>query len=127
MEKERRRFKRFSVERSGTLHLCRGVQGEKLSRPVTCQIVNLSRHGACLLISRVIMDNYHLFFSPLESEEYILHLDVKLNEESQDESLFLPMKPVCFDRILNEDHKPFKIGVEFIKKLSDEEFHFLKK
>ncbi|MCB2182952.1 MAG: hypothetical protein KQH63_13040 [Desulfobulbaceae bacterium] len=141
MSQEKRRFARFQTELHGFLYLCKGDSlckgdnGDKLTPPVRCQIFDLSKYGARIITSQVIVDQHHLFFSTLESDEFTLFLEVEAAETSDDEKtekeqlnqLIFPVRPIWFDRVLDQVQKPFKIGFEFNEKLSDEMVRLIKK
>ncbi len=123
---EKRSFKRFPVELNGILYLCRGVNGDKISQPVSCRVYDLSRSGTGLFTSRVLVGNHHLFFAALESDEIILHLEISLVQDNGTEKLSLPMRPVWFDRVLDKEHKPFKIRAVFYQKIPTDLLTLLK-
>ena len=126
MGKERRIFHRLPRALNASLFVCQERGGEKLSRPVNCQIVDLSKKGAGLIIRQIIIDNLHLFFGPLESDQLILHLAIE--PVNGDESPYiLAGRPVWFDRILFEEQQPFKMGIEFFEKIEEDDFRRLKK
>ncbi|RJX29860.1 MAG: hypothetical protein C4531_10035 [Desulfurivibrio sp.] len=126
MGMERRIFQRFPLELSGSLFLCQGENGERLSRPVNCRVVALSRKGAGLIIRQIMVDSLHLFFGPLESKQLILYLAIE-PANAAEPGLTLAVRPVWFNRILFEDQQPFKMGIEFLKKIAEDDFRRLKK
>ena len=126
MAMERRIFQRFPLALNGSLFLCRAKSGERLSRPVNCQVVDLSKRGAGLIIWQIIVDNLHLFFGPLESDQLILHLTID-QQATEAQPITLAIRPLWFNRILLEEQQPFKMGVEFCEKIGEDEFRRLKK
>jgi len=126
MGMERRIFQRFPLALNGSLFLCQGRNGSRLSRPLSCRVVDLSRRGAGILTWQIIVDNHHLFFASLESDQLILHLAI--NPKNTDEPpITLAVRPLWFDRILHEEQQPFQMGVEFFEKIAEEDFRRLKK
>ncbi|MBU4260765.1 MAG: hypothetical protein KKC76_02655 [Proteobacteria bacterium] len=123
---ERRIFQRFSLALNGSLFLCQAQGGERLSRPVNCQVVDLSKRGAGLIIWQIIVDNLHLFFGPLESNQLILHLTID-QQGTEAPPLNLTVRPLWFNRILFEEQQPFKMGIEFFEKIGEDDFRRLKK
>lgn len=115
---ERRKFNRIPVHISASLSLCRKKTGERISAPVKCMIFDISKSGAGVFLSRVIVDTHHLFFDALESDEFTLSLGIQTP---------LYARPVWFNRILDETDNPFKMGLQFFEKLSAEEIQALKK
>jgi len=126
MGMERRIFQRFPLKLNGSLFLCKGRGGEKLSRPVSCRVVDLSRKGAGILSWQIMVDNHHLFFASLGSERLILHLSIG-SEDTDEPPITLAVRPLWFDRILFEEQQPFKMGIEFVEKIAEEDFRRLKK
>jgi hypothetical protein len=127
MGMERRIFKRFPLALNGSLFLCQGRNGNRLTRPLSCRVVDLSRRGAGILTWQIIVDNNHLFFASLGSDQVILHLAIDL-ENTDEPPLTLAVRPLWFDRILlNEEQQPFQMGVEFFEKIAKEDFRRLKK
>jgi hypothetical protein len=126
MGMERRLLQRYPLMLNGSLFLCQGKGGPRLSRPISCRVVDLSRRGGGVLIWQIIVDNHHLFFAPLESEQFILHLVIG-QEEADTPAITLAVRPLWFDRILFEDQQPFKIGIEFLEKIAEKDFRLLKK
>lgn len=127
MSKERRWFKRYTLELSGLVSLNQGENGPRLSREVDCRIVDFSRQGAGIRVSEVIIDKYHLFFAALESEDIVLHLDIELQNNGSPRLFSVNAQPVWFDRVLDSTStKPFKMGVRFFKDLSEDDLRLLK-
>lgn len=124
MGRERRIFERFPLNIEGALFLCRGRNGEKFCGPVSCRLHDLSKKGAGLVTTRIIIDNHHLFFAALESDTIILHIEFALPgaEEGSGTEITIPVRPVWFDRLIDEEQKPFKMGIEFFERLNDQQF-----
>ncbi|MFH1216911.1 MAG: PilZ domain-containing protein [Pseudomonadota bacterium] len=124
MSRERRIFERFRLDIAGSLYLCQGRYGEKLCRPISCRVQDFSQKGACVVTNLIIVDSRHLFFAALESDKFFLHLEFtfKADGQTEAETFTLPVRPVWFDRLIDEEQKPFKIGIEFFKKMDEEQF-----
>ena len=128
MGRERRKFSRYNIEFNGSLYLCDGQEGPRKSDSIKCQVVDLSRQGAGIITSQIIINNQHLFFASLESDDTILHLEMDVStEQSNSDSLTFAVRPVWFDRVLDKEPKPFKMGVEFFDKISNEDIGLIKK
>jgi len=116
------------MEFNGSLYLCDGQNGPRKSDSINCQVVDLSRHGAGIITSQIIIDNQHLFFAALESDDTILHLEIDvLSDKENSDSLTFAVRPIWFDRILDKEPKPFKLGVEFFDKISNGDMCLIKK
>ncbi|MFZ5760112.1 MAG: PilZ domain-containing protein [Thermodesulfobacteriota bacterium] len=112
---ERRLFTRHHLNIPGSLFLCRGQGGDRISRPTPCRLRDLSRKGAGLLTHRVIVDNLHLFFAPLESTQIVLYLSLILPDGQ--EECTVATRPVWFDRRIDDEGQPFAMGIEFFEEM----------
>ncbi|MFZ5766815.1 MAG: PilZ domain-containing protein [Thermodesulfobacteriota bacterium] len=112
---ERRLFPRHHLDIPGSLFLCRGKGGERISRPIPCRLRDLSRKGAGLLIHLVIVDNLHLFFAPLESTQIVLYLGLVLPDGQEEYAV--ATRPVWFDRRIDDEGQPFAMGIEFFEEM----------
>lgn len=80
--------------------------------PFPCRIINISRHGACLLMSQVMVNSYHLFHSTKENDTFFLQLTINVQPEIKDYKI--PSRPVWMDIFEEGDIRAFRIGVEFM-------------
>lgn len=88
-----------------------GHTGTTVSGSLPGHIINISRHGACLFMSRVMAGGFHIFHSTREDQALLLRLDITV---PPDDSLFIfTAVPHWFDLLQNDLHRGFKIGVEF--------------
>lgn len=75
-------------------------------------MVDISEGGACLVLSKVVSEGRHLFFSTLDSDRYNLVLLIE-NPRSSDESFTVPARSVWMDSCLYKKKPAFKIGLCF--------------
>ena len=88
-----------------------GREGAVLSESFQGYITNISSRGACLLMTRVIKDAYHIFHTTREKDSGVLQLTITL---PSDTILFsIAARPVWFDLFREDDKQAYKIGVEF--------------
>ncbi len=128
MGKERRKFSRYNLEFNGSLYLCDGQDGPRKSDSIKCQVVDLSRQGAGIITSQIIIDNQHFFFAALDSDDTILHLEINVSEDNTNsDTITYAVRPVWFDRVMDQEPKPFKMGVEFFDKISNGDIGRIKK
>ncbi len=82
--------------------------------PGICEgiLVNVSREGACIVLSQMLLEGRHLFFSTLNSERYHLVLLIK-NPQAGDECFEVPARSAWMDSCYYKDGPAFKIGVCF--------------
>jgi len=104
------------------LVLRRGQHGPIMAGPSYGALIDVSLCGAGLAVEQIRIDNCHLFYSPQDNSAQILHLEVSLSLEEGGEVLSIPVRPVRFDRFLDEEAvaKPFHVGVEFLPGPGDE-------
>ena len=85
--------------------------------PLSARIVNVSSHGACLLLTKVMIQSYHFFHSTREDEsvELVLHITLP----SHPEPIEIISKPVWLNASKLNDIKGFKMGVDFTSKIDN--------
>ena len=123
MSKEQRRSKRYdrflpitvaALDKDGQILKAGPFQG---------RVINISRHGACLLLSQVMAHTFHLFHSTKEDESTFLQLTIHIQPEIID--CKIPGKPVWMDIFREGDIRAFKIGVEFMSDADGEQMMHL--
>lgn len=119
MGRERRGFERFPLDIEATLTLCRDKKGETLCSPLACRLRDVSRKGAGLHCNRIIVDNRHLFFAPLEDSDLVLRLTIADHSAESETAYGVAARPVWFDRLIDDEGQPFAMGVEFVDLLPD--------
>ncbi|WP_448874030.1 PilZ domain-containing protein [Desulfobulbus propionicus] len=88
-----------------------GPDGRCLAGPFAGRIIDISRHGACLLMSQVMQNTFHVFHSTRESDEAVLQLSINLSPD--DPAYLLLARPVWLALFAQEKIRAFKMGVEF--------------
>ena len=91
----------------------------------SCVMVNISRGGVCLVLSQMLLERKHLFFSALDSDQYNLVLLID-NPESSEQSFAIPARSVWMDSCHYENAPAFKIGLCFFEQ-QKELFQLFKK
>ena len=89
-----------------------GSTGKTMAGPFSSRIINISATGACLLISQVMSDRYHIFYSTREDDSLILELTINLPPDIFD--FKIPARPVWMNLYRQEEIRAFKMGVEFL-------------
>ena len=78
-------------------------------------IVDISEGGVCLVLSQILLERKHLFFSTLDSERY--HLDLRIiNPLDSDESFVISARSVWMDSCHHEKLPAFKMGICFVER-----------
>jgi len=83
-----------------------------MAGPLPGKIINVSRHGACLLMSQVMINSYHIFHSTRERNSSYLQLTINVHPEVI--NCTIPSRPIWMDIFKEGDIRAFKIGVEFL-------------
>lgn len=115
MNSELRRSPRYTDFLPISLLVNRGRQ--QISGPYSARVTDISYHGAQLLLTRVMMDSFHIFHSTREDDSQTLQLIFSISKD--DEDITVSARPVWLDSTQMEDMKVFKMGVDFTEKLDD--------
>ena len=91
--------------------------------PFQGRVINISRHGACLLMSQVMANSFHLYYSTKETPTLFLQLTINIQPEIID--CRIPGQPVWLDVFREGEIRAFKIGVEFLVNADDEQMLLL--
>ena len=75
-------------------------------------MVNISQGGGCLVLSQMLLEGKHLFFSTLNNDRYHLALQID-NPESSDESFEVSARSVWMDSCQYKEEPAFKVGLSF--------------
>jgi hypothetical protein len=95
--------------------------GSVLAGPFSGRIIDISDHGACLLMTQVMQRSYHVFHSTREQDCRYLQLIVNVPPDNIPFSI--AAHPIWMDLFLREEIRAFKMGIEF---LSDPEDRLMK-
>lgn len=93
--------------------------------PFSGRIIDISRHGACLLMTQVLQKTYHVYHSTKEDEESILELHINIPPELR--NLVIPCRPVWIGPFQVEEIKAFRMGVDFLINPEGEKMQTLEK
>ena len=86
-----------------------GVTGVALTDLFPCHIINISNHGACLFITRVMEGSFHIFHSVRKNKDLLLQLQLILTPD--DKTITLTALPAWLN--LFQSNRGFKMGVKF--------------
>lgn len=95
------------------VHAIDGVQSDILAGPFSGRIIDISTHGACLLMTQVMRDRYHVFHSTRENDSNLLQLSISVPPEVIN-PITISAIPVWLDLFRNNEISAFKMGVEFM-------------
>lgn len=89
------------------------TSGKKTAGPFSGTILDISRHGACLLMTQVLIKDYHVFYTTIAEKHYIIRLGFSFPDQLKDEIL-VPAMPVWISRFTHKRIHAFKMGVDFL-------------
>ena len=87
------------------------AEGRVVAGPFSGRIIDISGHGACLLMSQIIRSGFHLFLSTRDNKETFLQLTIS-NLEDFDRFIMLA-RPVWMADFQQQGIRAFKMGVCF--------------
>lgn len=93
--------------------------------PFSGRIIDISRHGACLLMTQVLLKTYHVFHSTKDDEQAVLELHINIPPTIK--NFILPCRPVWIAPFQIEEIKAFKMGVDFLTDPEGEKMKRLEK
>ena len=93
--------------------------------PFSGRIIDISRHGSCLLMTQVLLKTYHVYHTTVEDEEAILELHINIPPGLK--NLVLPCRPVWIAPFQIDEIKAFKVGVDFLTDPDGEKMQRLEK
>ena len=89
-----------------------GVSGENIAGPFSGRIIDISHTGACLLMTQVMIDKFHVFHSTREDDSLFLQLKIDLPPEIKD--FTISARPGWMNLFRQDEIRAFKMGVEFL-------------
>jgi len=111
MSIDHRRSERIIEYLPVEVHVVGGSGGQGLAGPFSGSIIDVSNHGACLLMTQVFHNNFHLFYSTRETSEALLQVTINLPPDIN--NYILHAVPIWLDLFRQQEIRAFKIGIEF--------------
>ena len=112
MNTDLRRSKRYKDFLAVSVFARNQVNGNREIGPFAGRIINISRHGTCLLISLFLLDSYNVYRSTFKNDS--MHLEIQGNMPHNTDKFTLSARPVWMDPVVIDDIRAFKMGVDFI-------------
>lgn len=97
----------------------------RVAGPLSARIVDISNHGACLMLTQVMDQSFHIFHSTREDESDVLALNITI--PSLPDPVEILSLPVWMNSTKMEDIKVFKMGVEFTDSIDDNTLNAINK
>jgi hypothetical protein len=118
MNTELRRSKRYADFLPISVSVRNNDNSSQVAGPFSARIVDLSSHGACLLLTQVMMQSFHIFHSTREDDriDLVLHINI----QSRPDTIEILAQPVWLNATKLDDIKVFKMGVDFVNNLDDD-------
>ncbi|VAW41971.1 hypothetical protein MNBD_DELTA04-926 [hydrothermal vent metagenome] len=102
-----------------------GVKNSFVAGPFSGRIVDISRHGACLLMTQVMSKSFHIFHSTKEDNSLFLELYINIPPDLV--AFALPARPVWMNTFDMEDIRAFRMGVNFLMNPDGEKMKHLER
>ncbi len=123
MLKNLRRLTRKNLFLPVTISVENVATGAVLTDSFTGHITNLTKHGACLFMDKIMAGNFHLVHSTKENDSLALQLTITVPHEGGHHTI--TASPLWFDIFQDKERRGFKIGIEFPTPPTKEFFHAL--
>ena len=85
--------------------------GRCLAGPFSGRIIDISLHGACLLMTQVLHNGFHIFHSTQKNSDLLLQLTI--DQPPDLNRCILTATPVWLDLFQRQQIRAFKMGIEF--------------
>lgn len=112
MNTDLRRSKRYNDFLPISVSAISGITKETIAGPFSGRIIDISRHGACLLMTQVLLKTYHVYHSTRENDSNSLQLHINLPPDLI--NFMIPALPIWLRPFDIEEIKAFRMGVEFL-------------
>ena len=89
-----------------------GVSGKIMAGPLSGRIIDVSTSGACLLMTQIMSNSYHIFHSTRENDSLSLQLQINLSPDIID--CTISARPIWLNLFRQDEIRAFKMGVEFL-------------
>lgn len=112
--KSRRLHSRISTSQDVDLYLYDRSNDSQLSGRVAAMLLDLSKQGAGLKFSQVLIDGNHLCYAALDSDTIFITIVFRSTDDDPEKITTLLARPVWFDRDMGDSVMPFRMGVQFV-------------
>jgi len=111
MTSEHRRSERIVDYLPLEVHVVHSQDGRLLAGPFSGRIIDISTHGACLLMTQIMHGTFHVFHSTRDTLDAVLRLAI--DHPPDIGPYVLAARPVWLDVFRQQEIRAFKMGVEF--------------
>jgi hypothetical protein len=123
MSIEHRRSERITDFLPLEVHVVRKQDGHVIAGPFSGRIIDISAHGACLLMTQIMHNDFHVFHSTRDTCEAVLRLTI--DHPPDIDPCALAAAPVWLDLFRQQEIRAFKMGVEFTEDLDKKQMQEL--
>ena len=114
-----RRYERIVDFLPLEIHAIHMVSGEVLAGPFSARIIDISTHGACLLVTQVLLNGFHVFYTSKESDDTVLRLSIDATSDVGPH--VITARPIWLNAFRQDQIRAFKMGVEFTVDLGNDQ------
>lgn len=125
MNVEQRKSERIIDYLPIEVHAVSGEDNVSIAGPFSGSIIDISRHGACLLMTQVFHNGFHLFYSTRDTSNTVLQ--VTINHPPDINNCHLNAVPIWMDLFRQQEIRAFKMGIEFTGNLEMNQMKKLQK
>ena len=112
MNTELRRSKRYNDFLPISVSAISGTDKKIIAGPFSGRIIDISRHGACLLMTQVLLRTYHVYHTTRENDSRFLQLQINIPPDLV--NFIIPALPVWIKPFDLDEIKAFRMGVDFL-------------
>jgi len=117
MTAERRIYERVPDFLPLEIRVVHAPDGQELAGPFSGRIIDISSHGACLLMTQVMSHAFHVFYSTRDTAGAVLQLII--DQPPDIGHHILTARPVWLNAFQQDTIRAFKMGVECIEPPGD--------
>ena len=119
MNTDLRRSKRFADFFPVTITAQNQSIESTFAEPYTARVINISRHGACLLLSMKTSDSSELLRSASSATN--ISIEIINSAQEPEQNMTLTGHPVWMDSFALDDLQAMKMGIEFTSDTLDQQ------
>lgn len=112
MNTDLRRSKRYNDFLPISVSAISGTDKKTIAGPFSGRIIDISRHGACLLMTQVLLRTYHVYHTTRENDSRFLQLQINIPPDLV--NFTIPALPVWIKPFDLDEIKAFRMGVDFL-------------
>lgn len=107
-----RRSKRYNDFLPISVSAISGTDRKTIAGPFSGRIIDISRHGACLLMTQVLLRTYHVYHTTRENDSRFVQLQINIPPDLV--NFTIPALPVWIKPFDIDEIKAFRMGVDFL-------------